>query len=102
MQNTERRDISTRIAAKIVASLKAGARPWIKPWSGGRDHAPDAPQRRALFRHQHPDAVGVGSRAGLRLAKLDDLQAGAVLENPMRRVAAESLSRRSVDRFKLV
>src|SRR5258707_9588457 len=34
MQNTERQDIYTRITSKIVASLEAGVRPWIKPWSG--------------------------------------------------------------------
>jgi antirestriction protein ArdC len=34
MQNTERQDIYTRITNKIVASLEAGVRPWIKPWSG--------------------------------------------------------------------
>jgi len=34
MQNTERQDIYTRITGKIVASLEAGVRPWIKPWSG--------------------------------------------------------------------
>ena len=34
MQNTERLDIYTRITGKIVASLEAGVRPWIKPWSG--------------------------------------------------------------------
>jgi antirestriction protein ArdC len=34
MQNTERQDIYTRITDKIVASLEAGVRPWIKPWSG--------------------------------------------------------------------
>ena len=34
MQNTERQDIYTRITAKIVGSLEAGVRPWIKPWSG--------------------------------------------------------------------
>ena len=33
MQNTERQDIYTRITDKIVASLEAGVRPWIKPWS---------------------------------------------------------------------
>ena len=81
MQNTERQDIYTRITGKIVASLETGVRPWIKPWSGenaaGTDHAPAAPQRHALFRHQHPDAVGVGHRTGLRLTELDDLQAGA-------------------------
>ena len=33
MQNTERQDIYTRITGKIVASLEAGVRPWIKPWS---------------------------------------------------------------------
>src|ERR1017187_4714021 len=40
---------------------------------GGADHASLTPQRHALFRHQHPDAVGVSHRTGLRLAKLDDL-----------------------------
>jgi len=34
MQNTERQDIYTRITGKIVASLEAGVRPWIRPWSG--------------------------------------------------------------------
>jgi antirestriction protein ArdC len=34
MQNTERQDIYTRITDKIVASLEAGVRPWIRPWSG--------------------------------------------------------------------
>jgi antirestriction protein ArdC len=34
MQNTERQDIYTRITGKIIASLEAGVRPWIKPWSG--------------------------------------------------------------------
>ena len=34
MKNTERQDIYTRITAKIVASLEAGVRPWMKPWSG--------------------------------------------------------------------
>src|ERR1700728_330070 len=33
MQNTERQDIYTRVTNKIVASLEAGVRPWIKPWS---------------------------------------------------------------------
>jgi antirestriction protein ArdC len=33
MQNTERQDIYTRITGKIVASLEAGVRPWIRPWS---------------------------------------------------------------------
>ena len=33
------------------------------------DHAPAAPQRRALFRHQHPHALGVGDRAGLFSAR---------------------------------
>jgi len=33
MQNTERQDIYTRITNKIVASLEAGVRPWIKPWN---------------------------------------------------------------------
>jgi antirestriction protein ArdC len=34
MSNTEKQDIYTRITEKIVASLEAGVRPWIKPWSG--------------------------------------------------------------------
>jgi antirestriction protein ArdC len=34
MQKTERQDIYTRITSKIVASLEAGVRPWVKPWSG--------------------------------------------------------------------
>ena len=62
MQNSERQDIYTRITAKIVASLEQGVRPWMKPWSGenaaARDHPSAAPQRHALLRHQHPDAVG--------------------------------------------
>jgi len=33
MQNTERQDIYTRITDKIVASLEAGVRPWIRPWN---------------------------------------------------------------------
>ena len=44
---------------------------------GGKDHAPAAPQRPALFRHQHPDALGVGDGAGFRGPDLDDLQTGA-------------------------
>jgi peptidoglycan/LPS O-acetylase OafA/YrhL len=39
--------------------------------------APVAPQRRAVLRHQHSDAVGVVNRAGLRGPNVDDVQAGA-------------------------
>src|ERR1700704_5591261 len=34
MQNSERKDIYTRITGQIVASLEQGVRPWMKPWSG--------------------------------------------------------------------
>jgi antirestriction protein ArdC len=30
----DRQDVYTRITAQIVASLEAGVRPWMKPWSG--------------------------------------------------------------------
>ena len=79
--NTEKQDVYTRITNKIVADLEQGVRPWMKPWNAahtrGTHHAPVAPQRHALFGHQHPDAVGVGHGAGLRRTDLDDLQAGA-------------------------
>ena len=56
----------------------------MKPWSGenaaGRITPPASPQRHALFRHQHPDAVGRVRRARLHFAELDDVQAGARTE----------------------
>jgi len=33
-------DVYQRVTDRIVASLEAGVRPWMKPWSG--EHAADA------------------------------------------------------------
>ena len=35
--NTNRKDVYSRITSQIVASLEQGVRPWVKPWNA--EHA---------------------------------------------------------------
>jgi antirestriction protein ArdC len=34
---SDRQDVYTRVTQKIIADLEHGVRPWLKPWSDGRD-----------------------------------------------------------------
>ena len=76
-----RTDVYQKITDRIVAELERGVRPWLKPWSAGNGEGrimrPLRGERHSLSGHQCPDAVVGGDREGLRLADLDDLQAGA-------------------------
>ncbi len=78
--NNEKQDVYTRITDKIIADLEQGVRTWMKPWNAGntagRIMRPLTPQRRALLRDQHPDALGRIRHAGLCLTDLDDFPAG--------------------------
>jgi antirestriction protein ArdC len=62
----EKQDVYTRITNKIIADLEQGVRTWMKPWNAGntagRITRPLRHNGVALFRHQHPDALGGGRR----------------------------------------
>jgi len=92
MEN-EKQDVYTRITNKIVADLEQGMRTWMK--RGTREHRrahrpAAAAQRRALFRHQHTDALGEAVTKASAL-HLDDIQQALELNAHVRKGEKGSL-----------
>jgi antirestriction protein ArdC len=78
--DTPRADIYERVTARIVESLEAGTRPWLKPWSSPTDdRLPALPLRANGTPYRGVNILllwGAAIDGGYPLECLDDLQAG--------------------------
>jgi antirestriction protein ArdC len=57
MQNTEKRDIYTRITSQIVSHLEQGVRPWVRPWNA--EHAAGRIMRPLRYNGQPYSGINV-------------------------------------------